>query len=86
MLFRSIAALLPVGLDAATLTPELVHGASAAVQGEVAQIYHDVFSSVFVALAITYVVGIVIAILLPRGRLSDQMEPAVGADPQTITA
>jgi EmrB/QacA subfamily drug resistance transporter len=65
-----VAALLPVGLDASTLTAQLVQGSGPAVQAEVAAIYHDVFSPVFLALAITYGVGIVASILLPKGRLS----------------
>ncbi|RFA08181.1 MFS transporter [Subtercola boreus] len=65
-----VAALLPAGLDASTLTPQLVQGSGGAVQAEVAAIYHDVFSPVFLALAITYGVGIVASVLLPAGRLS----------------
>lgn len=66
----SVAGLLPVGMDAATLTPQQVHAAPAAVQAEVAQIYTSVFIPVFTALAIAYAVGILAALCLPRGRLS----------------
>lgn len=66
---------LPPGLDASTLTPALVHGASAAVQAEVAVLYSTVFVPVFLGLGVTYVVGIVAAVLLPGGRLSDAHDP-----------
>ena len=63
--------MLPVGLEAATLTPQQVHAAPTAVQAEVAEIYNAVFTPVFTALAIAYVVGIIAALCLPRGRLSN---------------
>ncbi|KSU65771.1 MFS transporter [Arthrobacter sp. NIO-1057] len=66
----SVAGLLPIGLDAATLTPQQVHAAPAEVQAEVAQIYTSVFAPVFIALAIAYAVGILASLCLPRGRLS----------------
>jgi EmrB/QacA subfamily drug resistance transporter len=71
-----VAAALPAGLDAATLTPQLVHAASGAVQSEVAAIYRDVFAPIFVAMAAVYALGIVAAVLLPPGRLSDEAPPA----------
>src|SRR4051794_17715813 len=72
-----VAALLPSGLDAAALTPAVVHGAPAAVQTEVAEIYRGVFAPIFVALAITYALGIVASALLPPGRLPDTHGSAV---------
>ncbi|MFE5673211.1 MFS transporter [Agromyces sp. NPDC056523] len=81
-----VAAALPASLDAATLTPQLVHGSSAAVQAEVAQIYGEVLAPVFLALAVTYALGIVAAVLLPAGRLSDELEPAAEAAPEPLTA
>lgn len=66
-----VAALLPAGMDAASLTPQLVHGSSPSVQAEIAVIYHDVFAPVFFALACVYAVGIVAAVLLPHNPLSD---------------
>lgn len=69
-----VAALLPSGLDARTLTPALVHSADPNVQSAVAAIYQDVFSPVFLALAGVYVLGFVAALLLPNGRLHN--EPA----------
>ena len=74
-----IAARLPSSLDPSSLTPSLVHGSAPAIQAEVAQIYGDIFVPVFAALALTYAVGIVAAVLLPSGRLSD--EPAPAAEP-----
>ena len=71
----SVVALLPAGLDAATLTPAIVHAQTAATQLQVAEVYRDVFVPIFVALAVTYAVGIVASILLPNGRLSEEHEP-----------
>jgi len=76
-----VAALLPSSLDAATLTPQAVHAASPAVQDAVATIYHDVFAPVFLALAVVYALGVVAALALPAGRLSDDA-PAPVSDPQ----
>ncbi|KQR26041.1 MDR family MFS transporter [Microbacterium sp. Leaf151] len=67
-----VAANLPGGVDADTLTPAAVRGASAGVQAEVAAVYHDVFAPVFLGLAIVYACGVVIALSLPAGRLSDE--------------
>ncbi len=81
-----VAALLPAGLDAASLTPQLVHAADPAVQTQIAGIYRDVFSPVFIALAVTYAVGIVAAVLLPHGRLSDEADARPVAAPETLSA
>ncbi|MGP9606222.1 MFS transporter [Glutamicibacter sp. 287] len=80
-----VAGLLPVGLDAATLTPQQVHAAPAAVQAEVAEIYNSVFTPVFTALAIAYVVGIIAALCLPRGRLSNAPAGAPLETAQPVT-
>ena len=81
-----VAALLPAGMDPATLTPSEVHGAAPAVQADVAAIYAEVFTPIFVALAATYAVGILAAVLLPHGRLSDEHEPAPQPAPETLSA
>jgi len=81
-----VAALLPAGLDASTLTPNQVHGASAAVQASVAQIYGTVFTPIFIALAAAYALGIVAAVLLPHGRLSDEPVPATRTPSETLPA
>jgi EmrB/QacA subfamily drug resistance transporter len=75
-----VAAALPAGLDAATLTPRLVHTADAGIQAAVAGIYRDVFAPIFVALAVVYAIGVVAALLLPHGRLSDDHEPLPAAE------
>lgn len=81
-----VAARLPASLDASTLTPQLVHGSSAEVQAQVAQIYGDVLAPVFAALALAYALGIVAAVLLPSGRLSDEHEPAADVATEPLTA
>jgi MFS family permease len=81
-----VAALLPAGLDASTLTPQLVKGAAPAVQASVAQIYASVFTPIFIALAATYAVGIVAAVLLPHGRLSDEPVPAPQTTSESLSA
>ncbi|MFB2580241.1 MDR family MFS transporter [Herbiconiux sp. P15] len=70
-----VAALLPLELDPATLTPEAVRTADAATQVAVAEIYHDVFAPIFLALAVAYAVGIVAAALLPGAPLTDAPDP-----------
>lgn len=80
-----VAALLPASLDPSTLTPQFVHQASAAVQNDIATIYATVLGPVFVALAATYLAGVVAALLLPRGRLADDGESTV-SEPQTSAA
>ena len=81
-----VAALLPAGLDASTLTPQLVHAAGPAVQARVAQIYGTVFTPIFIALAATYAVGIIAAVLLPHGRLSDEPVPAPHTTSESLSA
>ncbi|MDO9398627.1 MAG: MFS transporter [Herbiconiux sp.] len=70
-----VAALLPLGLDAATLTPQAVRAADAATQASIAAVYHDVFAPVFLALAVAYAIGIVAAVLLPGTPLTDKAVP-----------
>lgn len=76
-----IAARLAGTLDPSTLTPELARQLSESGQLEVAAAYSEVLAPVFAALAVTYAVGIVAAVLLPKGRLSDEAPP-VASDPQ----
>lgn len=78
-----VAALLPTGLNAATLTPQVVHVADPAVQERIAQIYRDVFAPVFGFLAVTYLIGVVASILMPRGRLSDSSDVVPAAESVT---
>ncbi|QDG90299.1 MFS transporter [Pseudarthrobacter sp. NIBRBAC000502770] len=81
-----VAAFLPAGLDASTLTPQQVHQAPPAVQADVAQIYSSVFTPIFIALACAYALGILAAVLLPHGRLSDEPVPAAHAPSETLPA
>ena len=81
-----VAAGLPATLDAAALTPQFVHQSSPAVQAEVAQLYGDVLAPVFAALALTYALGIIAAVLLPTGQLSDELEPSTDAATESLTA
>lgn len=81
-----VAAGLPATLDAATLTPQFVQQSSPAVQAEVAQLYGDVLAPVFAALALTYALGIIAAVLLPTGQLSDELEPSTDAATESLTA
>ncbi|NYE18222.1 MFS transporter [Microbacterium immunditiarum] len=81
-----VAALLPASLDASTLTPQIVHAADPALRAEIAAIYTQVFAPVFGALAFVYAAGIVAAILLPGGRLSDESEPAAVSSSEPLTA
>ena len=71
-----VAAALPRGMDAAALTPSLVHAAAPDVQAHIAAIYSSVFAPIFAALAAVYVVGVVASALLPAGRLDDAHEPS----------
>ena len=57
-----------------------------AVQAEVAQLYGDVMVPVFAALALTYALGIVAAVLLPKGQLSDELEPSPEPASEPLTA
>ena len=81
-----VAALLPAGLDAATLTPHSVHQAPPELQQDVARIYGEVFAPIFVALAVTYAIGIIAAVLLPHGRLSDEPQTARTSASETLSA
>ena len=82
----SVLAMLPPGLHAATLTPAAVHASDPAVQQQVAHVYQGVFVPIFVALAVTYAVGIVASILLPDRRLSDDTGPLRAAPAASIPA
>ena len=83
-----VTAGLPASLDASTLTPQAVAASSAAVQAQVAELYSSVLAPIFIGLALAYAVGIVAALLLPHGRLSDELEPqpVVGAENAAETA
>jgi EmrB/QacA subfamily drug resistance transporter len=73
----AVAALLPGGLDAATLTPAVAHAAAPELQARVAEIYHRVFAPIFAGLAVTYAIGVIAAALLPNRRLSDHPDPTM---------
>jgi EmrB/QacA subfamily drug resistance transporter len=81
-----VAASLPSTLDGSTLTPQLVRQSPPAVQAEVAQLYGDLFVPIFAALALTYALGIVAAVLLPKGQLSDEAEPSPEPASEPLTA
>ena len=81
-----VAAGLPATLDASTLTPQFVQQSTSAVQAEVAQLYGGVMAPVLAALAITYALGVVAAVLLPKGQLSDEHEPSTDAATEPLTA
>ena len=81
-----VAAGLPAALDATTLTPQAVSAASAAVQTEVAELYSSVLAPIFLGLAVAYAVGVVAAVLLPNGRLSDELEPLTATEHAAETA
>jgi EmrB/QacA subfamily drug resistance transporter len=72
-----VAAGLPTALNASTLTPEAVHGASAAVQSQVAELYAGVLMPIFISLAIVYAVGVIASLLLPDRRLAGELEHSV---------
>ncbi|WP_404429504.1 MFS transporter [Microbacterium lacus] len=80
-----VTAGLPAALDAATLTPAAVHAASASVQAQVAELYSDVMTPIFLGLAVTYAIGFVIALLLPNAKLADHLEPEPAAEPSTVS-
>jgi len=82
----SVAGLLPAGLDATTLTPQQVHNAPTEVQVEVAQIYSSVFTPVFMTLAVAYSLGVLVALFLPRGRLSSAPAGTSQDTIKTVTA
>jgi EmrB/QacA subfamily drug resistance transporter len=69
-----VAGGLPASLDPQTLTPQLVREADPGIQNQVAAIYGDVLAPIFAALAVVYLIGVVAAVLLPGGRLSDHYE------------
>ncbi|WZH38374.1 MAG: MDR family MFS transporter [Microbacterium enclense] len=75
-----VASSLPAGLDANTLTPAVARAASESVRDEIAVVYHDVFAPVFFGLAAVYACGVVIALLLPAGRLSDEVPAAAPSE------
>lgn len=77
----SVAASLPSGLDASTLTPAAVRGSSPALQAQVAELYGDVLAPIFLALAAVYALGVIAAVLLPHGRLSDEQPTETAIDP-----
>lgn len=76
-----VAGRLPQGMDAADLTPQAVHASAPGTQAAIAGIYHEVFAPIFAVLALTYAIGIVAAVLLPHGRLSDELETAPASEP-----
>lgn len=75
-----VATLLPAGADAEKLTPRAVHGAPEALQDAVAAAYHDVFAPIFIAIAAVYAIGVVVALLVPRGTLAHEPSPASQAE------
>ena len=81
-----VTAGLPASLDASTLTPQAVGTASAAVQSQVAELYSSVMGPIFIGLALAYAVGVVASLLLPDGRLADQMEAPASRAAESATA
>lgn len=81
-----VAAGLPASLDAARLTPQAVHAASASVQAEVAALYSGIMAPIFIGLAVVYAVGVVAAILLPNGRLSNDRTAPADVATEAVTA
>jgi len=69
-----VAAGLPAALDAASLTPHAIRESPDAVQLQVADLYSSVLAPIFIGLAIVYALGVIAALLLPDGRLSDEFE------------
>lgn len=78
-----VAAGIPSGLDPDSLTPAVVHASSPAIQTQVSALYTDIFTPIFLALAAAYALGIVAAVLLPAGRLSDEAVPTPVSEPAT---
>jgi MFS family permease len=76
-----IVAGLPAAVDATTLTPQIARQASEVTQVQIATVYAQVLSPIFLALAIIYGIGIIAAILLPARRLSDHDEDATASEP-----
>ncbi len=56
------------------------------MQTQVAELYSSVLAPIFIGLALAYVVGIVAALLLPDGRLSDELEPVAATETAAETA
>ena len=82
MIGSGVVARLPSSLDPNTLTPQIARQASEATQVQIATVYAQVLSPVFLALAIIYGIGIIAAILLPAGRLPEHEASAdTGVDP-----
>lgn len=82
----AVAAGVPAGVDAATLTPAVARSAPAAVQEQIGILYHDVFAPVFLGLALVYVCGVAVALLLPAERLSDEAPASAASAPTRQTA
>jgi hypothetical protein len=57
-----------------------------ATQEAVASIYGQVFTPIFMALAVTYAIGIIAALLLPQGRLSDEPNAANTSISEPVSA
>ncbi|MET3905145.1 EmrB/QacA subfamily drug resistance transporter [Paenarthrobacter sp. 4246] len=81
-----VAALLPSGLTAASLTPHAVQQATPEIQEAVAGIYGQLFVPIFIALACAYAIGIIAAVLLPQGRLTDEAETTQSEVPEPLSA
>jgi EmrB/QacA subfamily drug resistance transporter len=79
-----VAALLPAGLDASTLTPAIAHSLSRADQLHVATAYQSVFVPIFVVLSATYALGIIAAVLLPNARLSNDRGAVSNPETESI--
>jgi EmrB/QacA subfamily drug resistance transporter len=79
-----VAAMLPIGLDPAALTPAAVHAARPAVQALVADTYRDVFAPIFAGLALTYALGVLASALLPAGRLPDTHRAVPAPEPTPV--
>jgi hypothetical protein len=54
------------------------------VQLQIAEVYRDVFVPIYIALAVTYAIGIIASILLPNGRLSDEHGPLRTSESEAI--
>lgn len=78
-----VVAQLPPAVGASTLTPEAVRGLDPALQDQIAVAYDGVLSPVFAALAAVYALGILAAVMLPAGRLSNEHPAAAAADPES---
>jgi EmrB/QacA subfamily drug resistance transporter len=84
VLGAGLAAALPAFLDPSTLTPEVARQATFDVQLQISEVYRAVLGPVFAALAATYAVGIVAAVLLPAGRLSDEAPVTPAPQSQSV--